>query len=599
MAMGVPMADTDYIKRMVGDTLAKGCAATVAANPTDPVEYLGQWLLQQAKVRDVQDQIQQQQKLASQAEEAEQASAAAALETLQLQQSKQQEALSNVASCTSDLWELWQKAVAVCTAEAKVGGAYIAVVTEPAAPLPEVAEAEEETELADEAPIAPPAVVANGEAGGEGAAEGEAAPEASPAAAEEGEEGEGEEGPPKPDYSKNSLEYVITSSGQEWMLERSAALTRPPPPGEDAGEDAPVRPAAPTFRLLDEALPNMYLPNVAYTRSMVFFKQFPRVGAYWACGLKGSGERVEAILAADSLMPPGNGRPLSHQDREFVEKLAAIVGANMAELGRQRAASAAAGAGKAAVYDLEKKLAELEAGTVLEPYTGEDLKESLKAVEAALSKANSKLAAIQEVVKSAAGSGVSELMALPCAPPLTWNVLKAMLLVMGKNPHNMDTWLKCRAVITVALFEEASRLQGPLPTGQAVWREVRGCMVAAAGGRKALVDECPASCIGALVAMLLQQVRRTDKAAEEAAKAKKAVNDADAAAAAAAAEAARAEEEAKAAAAAQQAEEAAAAAAQQAEEAAAAAAQQAEEAAAASEQAEEAAAATDEHAADP
>jgi hypothetical protein len=53
----------------------------------------------------------------------------------------------------------------------------------------------------------------------------------------------------------------------------------------------------------------------------------------------------------------------------------------MAELGRQRAASAAAGSGKAAVYELEKKLAELEAGTVLEPYTGEDLKEGLKAAE--------------------------------------------------------------------------------------------------------------------------------------------------------------------------------------------------------------------------
>lgn len=48
------------------------------------------------------------------------------------------------------------QAVAVCAAEAKVGGAYIAVVTEPAAPLPEVADTEEETELADEAPIAPP-----------------------------------------------------------------------------------------------------------------------------------------------------------------------------------------------------------------------------------------------------------------------------------------------------------------------------------------------------------------------------------------------------------------------------------------------------------
>lgn len=43
---GVPMADTEYVKRMMGDTLAKGCAATIAANPLDPVEYLGQWLLQ-------------------------------------------------------------------------------------------------------------------------------------------------------------------------------------------------------------------------------------------------------------------------------------------------------------------------------------------------------------------------------------------------------------------------------------------------------------------------------------------------------------------------------------------------------------------------
>ncbi len=58
----------------------------------------------------------------------------------------------------------------------------------------------------------------SGEAGGEGAAEGEAAPEATPAAAEEGEEGEGEEGPPKPDYSKNSLEYVVTCSGQVCIL---------------------------------------------------------------------------------------------------------------------------------------------------------------------------------------------------------------------------------------------------------------------------------------------------------------------------------------------------------------------------------------------
>ena len=67
--------------------------------------------------------------------------------------------------------------------------------------------------------------VVSGEAGGEGAAEGEAAPEASPAA-EEGQEGEGEEGPPKPDYSKNSLEYVVTCSGQvsTFLLHSSSAI---------------------------------------------------------------------------------------------------------------------------------------------------------------------------------------------------------------------------------------------------------------------------------------------------------------------------------------------------------------------------------------
>ena len=48
---------------------------------------------------------------------------------------------------------------------------------------------------------------------------------------------------------------------------------------------------------------------------MLQCRQFPRVGAYWACALKGSGDRVECILAADSLLPPGNGRPLSEQDR--------------------------------------------------------------------------------------------------------------------------------------------------------------------------------------------------------------------------------------------------------------------------------------------
>lgn len=53
----------------------------------------------------------------------------------------------------------------------------------------------------------------------------------------------------------------------------------------------------------------------------------------------------------------------------------------MAELGSQKAAAAAEAAGKEAVYKLEKDLSAVESSIVVEPYTGEDLKEILKAAE--------------------------------------------------------------------------------------------------------------------------------------------------------------------------------------------------------------------------
>ena len=72
-------------------------------------------------------------------------------------------------------------------------------------------------------------------------------------------------------------------------------------------------------------------------------------------------------------------------------------------------------------------------------------------MQAAVSKATSKLGPIQEVVKSVAAGAAAELLSLACAPPLTWNVLKAMLLVMGKTADQMDTWLKCRSAASTCL----------------------------------------------------------------------------------------------------------------------------------------------------
>ena len=67
-------------------------------------------------------------------------------------------------------------------------------------------------------------------------------------------------------------------------------------------------------------------------------------------------------------------------------------------------------------------------------------------LQAAASKASSKLVPIQEAVKSVAEAAAKELLGMPCAPPLTWGVLRAILLTMGKQPQDLDTWLKCRWV---------------------------------------------------------------------------------------------------------------------------------------------------------
>lgn len=40
-----PSPDFNYLQGTVGEALARGCAAVAAAQPSDPVDYLGHWLL--------------------------------------------------------------------------------------------------------------------------------------------------------------------------------------------------------------------------------------------------------------------------------------------------------------------------------------------------------------------------------------------------------------------------------------------------------------------------------------------------------------------------------------------------------------------------
>ena len=48
-------SEADYLRDTVGEALAKGCLKTALAGPSDPVEYLGTWLLkfvENAKIKD-------------------------------------------------------------------------------------------------------------------------------------------------------------------------------------------------------------------------------------------------------------------------------------------------------------------------------------------------------------------------------------------------------------------------------------------------------------------------------------------------------------------------------------------------------------------
>ena len=138
----------------------------------------------------------------------------------------------------------------------------------------------------------------------------------------EPEAGEEEEGGDPFKYQEKHLAYVSSSLGAEFMVGKE--LRRPTPSEE---EDAPVEKAGVTFAITDESVPVVDVPNVLYALNDVkFFKPVPKVGAYYAQALANaaSGE-VKAVLAADTTIPMGKGKPFTPADKEFMTRVAAKV----------------------------------------------------------------------------------------------------------------------------------------------------------------------------------------------------------------------------------------------------------------------------------
>eukprot|EP00195_Chlamydomonas_chlamydogama_P012815 CAMPEP_0202892798 /NCGR_PEP_ID=MMETSP1392-20130828/2487_1 /ASSEMBLY_ACC=CAM_ASM_000868 /TAXON_ID=225041 /ORGANISM="Chlamydomonas chlamydogama, Strain SAG 11-48b" /LENGTH=389 /DNA_ID=CAMNT_0049576889 /DNA_START=171 /DNA_END=1336 /DNA_ORIENTATION=+ len=319
--------DTKYLQELVGDALARGAAACVVAQPTDPVEYLGQWLLRYVKNAEVEGQFYEQKRAELEAKKKELEDAQAAAQKAKAAEETKAAAIAELAAMEAEPRILMQHAVDLITRFTTAGSAYAALVAEPEEPDwsppedPEDPEAAESEDEADPTP-APPAEEGAGEGGEEGDAQAEG--EGGEAAAEEGEDGVVKV--PRPiDYSKKYFSYMAASAMNEFMA--NVELRRPPPPPEDADEDFQPEPAAFTFRILDERMPMVYTPNVAFDKTVKFFRNFPKIGAYQACGIQsGPGTEFKAIVAADTLFPEGSGQSLSQEDQDFIWEVSLALG---------------------------------------------------------------------------------------------------------------------------------------------------------------------------------------------------------------------------------------------------------------------------------
>ncbi|MEW5313509.1 MAG: hypothetical protein WDW38_005072 [Sanguina aurantia] len=264
--------DTKYLQAAVGDALARGCAAVVSSQPNDAVEYLGLWLLRYVRNAEIEGKFYQDQKqeLASKKKMLEESIAEAqGITDLALEQKAAVHALSVL---QAEPRQLLLAALMLIQKHTSAGAAYAASVSEteepdfilnadPDNPEPETDDDEEDEQMLGSSAAEEPAADLDPE--------------------------------PVEDLDAH-LDPAATGAdatpGQEWVEGRD--LRRPVPNPDADDPDAPPEAPAFTFRILDERIPLLHLPNVAFEPRIRFFKGFPRIGGYLAVGIQtpGTGE---------------------------------------------------------------------------------------------------------------------------------------------------------------------------------------------------------------------------------------------------------------------------------------------------------------------
>jgi hypothetical protein len=67
-------------------------------------------------------------------------------------------------------------------------------------------------------------------------------------------------------------------------------------------------------------------------------------------------------------------------------------------------------------------------------------------------------------------------------PQATYHVLKAVLLLLGRQPATYDTWPKAQALVGPELFTVLAAYDAQAARDMAVWGKVRACYKAIKGG---------------------------------------------------------------------------------------------------------------------
>lgn len=546
--------DTQYLTDVVGNVLAKGVAATVAAQPRDPVEYLGTWLTSYVNSLDLEKQYVEQKKDAAAGQQYEPAKERQLQRAAEEEAAKRQQDLSDLSRCTDGLSTLWKTGIEVTRKLTSAGSVYVAVVTEPDEPDATLPEDDVETDDENELATAPAGTDAAAEAteGGEPTGgEAEAAAAATPAPRK------------RVDYTKAVLSYVAASAGQEFVTE--VVLRRPAPPAEE-GEEAAAAATAElppvTFRLLDEQLRTLAVPAVTREPRVTFFRRFPRVGAYHAVAVTTRDGECRAVLCADSLVPEGDGQPFSSEAQDAIWEAAKALGAALDAGAERQEQEIAAMPPSQELQELRQRLHEMygkappappaastkadaseaqdgapaqqeEGGNTDEaPESAADdlaklqadmakldedigaLQQAATASQAAVQLHYNALEEIKQSIHRVQGLAVQTLKLSLTPPPATYHVLKAVLLLLGRTPASVSSWRKCVTALSFDLFDGIDRYDATASRDLDVWRQVRAAYKAVHDPAQ-LEAELPQSHLGALLLLFIKQVRRVSKRSDE------------------------------------------------------------------------------------